>query len=121
NRRYIDGKSKEQKEEEGSDQRYRNRDCRNEGGPHILKENKDDYKYQNEGLEQCMLHLADRFVDLLPHAVGNFIIDSFRKRLLQSLEHFPDFLIDLHRIGARRLHQVHGQSRQDRKSTRLNS
>ena len=77
-RRVADGQQCDERADEADWHRQR----RNERGPHIAEEKKDDDHNKNESFNKGLLHLVDGVFDENGRIIGNFPCQIFRERLL---------------------------------------
>src|SRR5215469_18020859 len=94
--RYAEGRE----DREGSDQRDRNRDDRDDSRTPALQEEKDDADHQKDRHENRDDDLADRLRNEDVRIVDDGGVDAGRKILLQLLHRRNDFPIDGERVGA---------------------
>ena len=78
----VDRDAEQQQEKEGPDQRYRNRQGRDQRGTPIPEEQKDHQRHQHEGLEQGVEHLLDRGLQEAGNVVADLKVHAGRERLL---------------------------------------
>ena len=95
----IDAHVQEIEEEEGADQRYRNRDRRNDRRAPVLQEEVGDHHHQDEGEDQRF----DDFLHRDDNEPGRVVTDlpgqPVGKVLLEFFERFVDVLHNLQRVG----------------------
>ena len=97
----VDRETHQPQDEEGPDQRHRNREGRDQRGSQIPEEHVDHEGHQDERLEQGVQHLLDRGVQELGDVVGEFVVHPGREGfLLDLLELRLDLLDDLGGVGA---------------------
>ena len=100
-REHVDGKAHHLHEEEGTYQRHRHGNGRNQRGAEILQEDVHHHKHQQEGFEEGLEHRLDGGVEETGHVVGDVIVHARRKAaLLDFLHALLDVLDDLAGIGA---------------------
>ena len=87
----IDGKSQQYEGAEGADQGNRNRQHGDQGGPHIAQKNINYDQYQDQGLEEGMGNLFQRFPDELGLIRSNYQFHVRRETGLRIFQHLSDF------------------------------
>ena len=97
----VDRHAEQLHEKEGPDQRYRNRQGRDQRGTPISEEQEDHQRDQHEGLEQGVEHLLDRGLQEAGNVVADLKVHARRERLLLDLlELLLDLLNDDGGVGA---------------------
>src|SRR5690606_18537695 len=94
----VNRKPEQIEEEKSTDKRNGDGDCGYDRRPEILQENKHDDKYEKESFEYGVPDLGNGFIDLVAHAIGDFILNPFGEILREALEHLAYLNVDFARV-----------------------
>ena len=102
-RQIVQRESEHRHQEERPDQRYRNRDQRNDGGAPSLQEQDDHQHDQQNGLADGLLHRVDRLLDELGRVIDDGVFHPDRQARRDQLHGRADFPRGRQRVRARSL------------------
>ena len=103
---HVDGETEQLHEEEGTDQRHRNGNGRDQGRTEILQEDIYNDEYKQEGFQQGLQNRLDGCIKKTGNIIGNVVIHTrckaafldFLHALFDVLDHFtgigPRTLLD---------------------------
>ena len=96
----VDGKSEHGKDDEGADQRDRNRQQRDQRGPPALQEDEDHENDQDQRFDQGLVDFVDAGADGQRGVERDDVVQSLGKPALRFLHHLEDVGAGLQRIAA---------------------
>ncbi len=101
--RQIDGEAERGHRRERADDGDRHGGRRHQHRAPVLQEHQDHDQHQEAGLDQRLVDLVDRRVDELGGVEGRVVFDALRECTRELRHLLLDRLLDLERVGARRL------------------
>ncbi len=107
----VEGEASRQHHREGADQRDRDGQDRDDRRAPALQEDDDHDGHQHQGLEQGLVDLVDRLLDVLGGVVDDLVVQARREILPQGLHLGDDALRGLQGVGARLLQDADGGRR----------
>ena len=96
-------KSQQLDESESADQRYRDRDRRNQGAAPILQKDQHDQHDEEDGFRKRLQYFADGIADKRRGVERDFVLQAGRKPLGKPVQFGADGLVDIEGIGGGQL------------------
>ena len=107
----VDGEAEQGHRRKGADDGDRHGGRRHQHRAPVLQEDQDHHQNEDAGLEQGLVDLVDRFLDELGGVERCVVFDVLREGSCELRHLLLDGLLDLQRVGARRLEHADAGSR----------